>query len=240
MKILLQKDALTNDRLLDSIKRGGHEYQEVTVIPFTEEFLEQVQFVPDAVFGSVKFVEICRKRGYPTFKSFGPVPKLYPSEFWLNCGEQVKWGEIKLARPMFIKPFKEKWFVGQVVNTKEDLQKIQLGQSDDEYNEPVYICETHEIEMEYRFFIINGKIATGSSYKPVQGMITRGSHMRYFVDFLIRNYGVPDTAFAMDIAWANDYRGNPHPYIVELNNFNAAGVYKSDTDLLLQELEKGL
>lgn len=240
MKVLLQNDLLTNERVLNSIKKLGHEYQEVQVIPFTDSFVEEVKFAPDLVFGSVRFVDICRKRGYPTFKSFSPIPRFYPSEFWLNYGKVVKWGELTLDRPMFIKPFREKWFTGQVVNCHEDLGKIQLGYSPNEHDEPIWVCETNEIEMEYRFFIVNGKVATGSSYKPTRGRITPGSHMVEIVNSLIRKFGVPDTAFALDMAWAHDYRGHLSWYIIELNNINAAGVYESDTDALIRELERGV
>jgi len=83
MQFLLQRNIWNEPgyaRLLDSIQQRSS-YEEVELIPFTTEFVQPVQRAPDVIFGSNRFVEVCRGRGYPVFKSFAPDDAFYPGGF---------------------------------------------------------------------------------------------------------------------------------------------------------------
>ena len=98
------------------------------------------------------------------------------------------------------------------------------------------ISSVKKILQEYRFFVIDGKIVTGSSYK-----IGGKPHYAHNVDQSVINYAQemvdmyqPSEAFVIDIALTNDgYK------IIEVNTFNAAGFYNSDiSKIVFSLLEK--
>ena len=180
MHILLQKNIWKEhgyERLIQSIIDIGSErkppylvtYQEVHVSPFTTEFDEPVTKVPDLVFGSGRFINICRDLGYPTLQSFKPIElNLFQRRFWINGeGDAHTWGELKITEPTFIKPFTEKFFTGCVVEDQSDLDKVQLATSfiGDEKDELVWACPIVNIAKEVRFFIAKGCVITASVYR---------------------------------------------------------------------------
>jgi hypothetical protein len=210
------------------------------VIPFTNEFQEEVDFIPDHIFGSTRFVNICRDKKYNTFKSFQPIEDFYPKDLWINGeGVKMKLGEItheNLSYPLFFKPFTEKFFTGKLIEKKSDLDKIQLSTSfiPDENEELIWISPPKNIKVEYRFFIFGGEIATASSYKGT----TKNSRIHpdhdcwNAVKNILSAHGNIDKGFAMDMGFVDgEYK------IVELNNINSSGIYDADTDAFVRYLE---
>lgn len=245
MKILLQSNIWKEyayDRLIDSIHNANVEYQEVGLIPFTEDFQEKVIIEPTVIFGSNRFVNVCRMKGYPTFKSFDPIEEFYPKEFWINGnGEGVKWGDLKIDTPKFIKPKTEKFFTGILVEKQEDLEKIQLATSfiDNENDELIWVADPVRIIKEIRFFIVGGKVITYSQYKE-NGLVKHKElpflevfEAAEMVGLILLNYGSIDDAFVMDLGLTDDNKWS----IVELNNFNSSGLYECNTDAIIRALQ---
>ena len=252
MKLLLQKNIWQEhayDRFIASLDNAGIEFLEVGVIPFTENFPERVDFEPDAIFGSGRFVNICRAKGYPTFPSFDPIEDFYPRYEWVNyCGQQCRYDQLpdvisqalRLQGAQFVKPFTEKFFTGMVIESEEDLEKIQLASSflEDEGAEMVRVSPAVNLGEEVRFFILNGQIISGSVYKD------RGIAKQYRVDEnhpswaaakeIIRKHGEITFGFVMDLGLVNGEEWR----IVELNNLNSSGLYQIDTDAFVNALKQ--
>lgn len=254
MKILLQKNIWNEygyDVFCQALVDADIECQLVGVIPFTDEFTEHIDFVPDLVFGSGRFVNICRSKNFPTFPSFGPIePNLIPLHHWINGeGHSVKWKDIKINSPKFIKPFTEKFFTGLLVESQEDLDKVQLATSfiENEDDELVWIADPKAIKIEVRFFVLYGEIVTGSIYK-INGV---GNHQALNYDHpawkacqdILSDWERedcslkicrPDTidGFVIDLGLVdNEWK------VVELNNLNSAGFYRCDTDAIVRRIK---
>jgi hypothetical protein len=239
MRFLLQKNIWNEpgyDRLLASIARQSF-YEEVELIPFTTEFVQQVQSAPDVIFGSNRFVNVCRDKGFPVFKTFDPGERFYPRRYWLNAaGEYQKLKDLRIDRPVFLKPKTEKFFTGLVVHCQEDLQKIQFASSENEAEEWIWVSDPADIGEEIRFFIIQGKAVTASQYKNrgvAKHQTIPDSHPSWqFVEEVLR-HGTVDSAFVMDVC-----RTPGGWFIVELNNLNSSGLYHCDTDRIVGALEE--
>lgn len=228
-------------RFIDSVANHSIEHEVVDVIPFTETFRQDVDYTPTQVFGSGRFVNICRAKAFPTFKSFHPLEPFYEASLWVNGeGRDMKWGEVPhadLEYPCFIKPYTEKFFTGMVLEAPEDCDKVQLATSfiQDESEEMVRVSPVHDILEEIRFYIIRGTIVSGSAYK-VKGVPRQyrvdGSHPAWQACKDIVSMGVIDEAFVMDLGRTGDAWK-----IVELNNINSAGLYETDTDAIVSALK---
>ena len=134
----------------------------------------------------------------------------------------------------FIRPSHDtKSFVAKLYNIEEmtdwcqTLSKI----NPDEYSQ-VYlstqamVCSEKTIEREYRFFIVDGKVITGSLYKRNGKYKTEECTEKYLYDYVNNaiNIATIADAFVLDVAISE---GNP--YILEINNINSSGLYDIDS-----------
>jgi hypothetical protein len=243
MKLLLQKNIWNEygyERFIQSIEDANVDYEMINMIPFTEDFEEELTFVPAQVFGSTRFVNVAKKKGLNTFPNFKPNAfEMFPKELWINSqGEIKKFGELDIKSPVFLKPFTDKFFTGVVVESNSDLEKIQLSTSfiEDEKEELVCVSDVIKIEQEIRFFVINETVITGSGYKD------RGVGNHFAIDTShpahIAAKGILEkgqslcNGFVMDLGLVGD-----EWKIVELNNLNSSGFYKCNTDAIVNALK---
>ena len=98
----------------------------------------------------------------------------------------------------------------------------------------ILIAPVKEIYTETRFWIVNGRIVTGSEYK-------RGGYTYYtssvdpgaynFTEQAIYQW-TPNQAFVIDIAYTSEgYK------IIEVNNMNSAGLYEANVGKLIEAIE---
>lgn len=249
-KWLIQKNIWNEygyERFIQSMHDNDVDFEEVHVIPFTDTFDKEIDFTPTQIFGSGRFVNICRDRGFNTYKSFKPFEDFYTKHDWINGdGEDMTMGDFRdnynVDYPVFIKPYTEKFFTGLVIDNNEDKEKIQLASSfiEDENAEIIRISPFKAIFQEARFYIINGEIITGSIYK-VNGI---GHHKKLDKDHPaweqcknILAGGFIDDAFVIDLGCLENTQYLSKPYnwkIVELNNINSSGLYECDTDVIVR------
>jgi len=232
--------------LLNSIKDQGVDFEEVHLIPFTENFEIDIDYVPDLIMGSGRFVNVCRKRGFPTFRSFQPFEKFYPECDWINGnGDDVKWGDLPdydFSTPKFVKPYTEKFFTGRVIESVSDLNRVQLATSfiTCDEDELVRVSDAVTINHEVRFYVIGGEIISGSFYKiDREPKHVRIDHIhpawRACENILVS--GFIDDAFVIDLGCFED--GFSYDWkIVELNNVNSSGIYECDTDAIARAFKQ--
>jgi hypothetical protein len=139
---------------------------------------------------------------------------------------------------MFVKPFTEKFFTGLVIESPDDVDKIQLASSfiHDEGDEIVYVTPAVNISEEVRFFVVNDHIVSASVYK------VKGVPKHYRIDEthsawdtcsrILRLWGCIDKAFVIDLGCVDgEWK------IVELNNINSSGLYEIDTDAFARAIK---
>ena len=220
-------------------------FQEVNCIPFTSEFDAEVTQKPDCIFGSGRFVNICRERKYPTFSSFAPIElDIFAREYWINGnGQEMTWKQAKslnITEPLFVKPFTEKFFTGLLIEKSEDFEKVQLASSfiENEDDEKVWVASPVNIITEVRYFVIGGKIITGSVYK-INGIGNHiaidQTHDSYSHCQNLLNNGILRNGMVIDLGSIID--NGLKWKIVELNNLNSAGFYKCNTSAIVNALK---
>lgn len=110
-----------------------------------------------------------------------------------------------------------------------------------EYGDPCGLCgETSvivsplkEILAEYRFFVVDGKVVTGSLYKIRDQVISSESIDPIAFNFANKMLELwqPDRAFVLDIAITSD-----GPKIIEVNNINSSGFYKANIGAIVDSI----
>ena len=227
---------------LESFK-GISELTVVSVIPFTNNLEPDIDFIPDVVMGSGRLVRIARERGWPTFPSFGAVDfSIFESCEWFNGdGWETTIGDFDFKDNdlVFIKPFTEKLCQSGLVDTSRDLMsQLQFTKMYDEIlTEKIWVSEPKQLNDEFRFFIIGGKLITGSLYKQNnEGSYANinSEHLEWLAaQDILNNIMVDNFTGVMDITFC---KTRNHWYIVELNNLNSSGVYHCDYDILAKTL----
>ena len=142
----------------------------------------------------------------------------------------------------FVRPCEDNKDFNGMVYQKEDFEawrKEVLSQpgggpfSDHE----IMISSVKVIDAEYRFFIVDGKVVTYSQYKVGNQVKTSPVVPLDIITFAqdIVDRWQPAKAFVLDIA------STPLGYkVIEVNNFNSAGFYDADVELIIDAIDKSV
>ena len=212
--------------------------------------------LPVYICGGTTLVKIAQKKGW--------IPGAFLNENFNAIKHNEVWGELMLnynaiqstfgdlSKPswitdnskdqFFIRPVNDdKSFAGHV--TTWDAFKIwqkKVIKLRDTYttlnaNTELIVAPIKEIYKEYRFFIVDQKIATHSLYKLGNRVAPRNDFidddLRMFVNQCIWKWQ-PDRAFVIDIAETPDGFK-----IVEINCINSSGFYACDVVALIEAIE---
>lgn len=142
---------------------------------------------------------------------------------------------------LFARPSEDtKSFSGQVFERKNFiywLNKIINAEFNDEFTKDTSIIFSPvvEIECEFRLFVVDGKIVTGSLYKSKDRVLYSQHVDKSALDFANEMIKIwqPDRAFALDVALTPS-----GPKIIEINNINSAGFYAADLPKFVDAIEK--
>lgn len=149
----------------------------------------------------------------------------------------------KLPSYVFLRPIDDsKAFTGMV--KRRDKALSWLSELKDVKEEPfsplhknteILIASAKNIYVEYRFFVIKGKVVTGSMYKRGQRVYADPKVDQEVIDFAQKmvDKWQPAKAFVIDIA--DTEQGFK---VIEINNLNSAGFYASNCQKIIEELEK--
>lgn len=156
-------------------------------------------------------------------------------------------GEARLDDTSFIRPVNDaKFFAGQIIEVEEfqDWQHRVCVLGEDygdklSASTEIQIARPKAIQAEYRFWIVNDRISTGSRYKMGGRVVydrTIDEYIEAFVAMLCdpnsADYWRPESAYVVDVA------GTPDGIkIVELNTINSCGFYAADVPKLVADLE---
>jgi hypothetical protein len=237
MKAFIDSMTFANDGregLVSALKKKGFQVVFGQALPFTNRFVDPPPHDANVCFGSSGFIHRCSYNNLKVYTNFGPNDSggWLPFEpHFLNADAvdmTVSQAQI-LDFPLFVKPHKEKLFTGFTVQSWEELRDVETSCSVDIMDQKVQLSSLKQFGPEARLFYVEGEFVTGSWYKGRKGEISDGPVVN-FVDRLVQKEG-PDAAFVIDIA-----ETDVGLKIVELNNFNAAGLYDSDPVKLAQAL----
>lgn len=140
-----------------------------------------------------------------------------------------------IAEPYFIKSVLPKLLTGQVVEPEERATWFSENTrlKDDDI---LIISQIHNIDAEIRFFIVGGKIVTGSYYRkdkvnrtniPVEDQL-------YKIAQQFSDIWLPHETIVMDICQLRSGEFK----IVEFNSLNSSGLYRCSANKIILSLEE--
>jgi hypothetical protein len=242
--------------LVEAIDKRGSTRHAIGVIPFTDNIvgMDDIDVSgPTMFYGSTRLVEIAGhlpiKPGvFFTHSWFDPqnwVGKrpdlLNESQSYITVGELRKnW----ITEPVFIKSVDPKVLTGMVLES--DNPPISTTISEKEWwlieyehlkdEDRLVISPVQSIEREWRFFIVNGEIVTGSQYKH-DGLLRIREPIAENVWKQVRRMAqewLPSPNIVMDVALMADGSFK----VVEFNCLNSSGFYASPIEPLLEAFER--
>lgn len=235
------------ENFLDACDRQGVNYRIVKIIPFSHQLVpEIIEPNPILAFGSTTLVRITEERGWHpgVFYNSNFNFKVW-SEAWrkniLNYGAKVcafSQMETDLKR-FFVRPCEDlKYFNGTVVEQKSlNAWKEQVLSRSNYLTEgtEVVIAAIKIIYKEFRFFVIDNNLVTGSLYRLGNKLcIDRNIEpdAYRFASKMIELWQ-PARAFVIDIALTeNGYK------IVEVNCINSSGFYAADVSKIVNAMQE--
>jgi ATP-grasp domain, R2K clade family 3 len=142
------------------------------------------------------------------------------------------WGKF-VSEPTFIKSNNVKILTGQVIEPEEHdswLDEHILNPED-----LLCLSPYQKIESEWRFWIVNGKLITGSYYKDNGCRITRKPITKEVWDIAehFSEGWLPNPNIVMDIALL----ANGKYKVIEFNSINSSGFYNSQIRKVVESLE---
>jgi hypothetical protein len=235
-----------DEDIYTTLDGGKIPYTAVKVIPFSSE-LDPIPNVqnPIAVLGSTTLVRIAHKYGWR------------PGVFWdddltaetwikhwghelLNADAQyVRFADLQFEGVKFIRPTEDlKVFSGGLVHWGEFSawkDKVLLYDDGTVTSETMCVVSSPKtIYAEYRFFVVDGKVVTGSRYKIGQRVTSSVQVDQDVWEYAQRmvDQWQPYQGFVIDVA------DTPEGFkIIEVNNLNSSGFYHCDVSKIIQAIE---
>lgn len=139
----------------------------------------------------------------------------------------------------FIRPLHDlKQFHGHVIDAAELVQwvtRLEQGDCEVKGDTKVALSSPKEIQMEWRYFIVGGRIVTGSSYR-FKGQ----PHQKREIDVdviaeaqAMADLWLPHECCCMDVALVDG-----EPRVIEFNCLNASGFYDHDIEAFARAVSK--
>lgn len=216
-------------------------YSLVKAVPIFNVLMEPAPEVqgPVFVYGSTGLGDIAKQHGWqPGYfdanLDYGLMLAHY-GDLALNAGARISSlaDAVPLSGEFFIRPILDnKAFAGEVM-TAEDLAEFRAGVASvaDEpdttvrLTDMVAVAPLVSIAAEYRFFVVKGKVVTGSRYKlgtVVQGSLEIPNEVAAFAQRAADQW-IPNDACALDVAETSEGLR-----VIEVNSANSAGFYACD------------
>lgn len=228
--------------LIEQLERQDTPYTIIGMVPFSGEVITVDGTDPGAITGSVfgcgkgSMKHAARyyawSPGYIEAATYTECLDHY-GEYMLNHDAVV--GKLSDVIPteirFFVRPnADDKSFNGQIMNRSEflDWQRTMVAMEDSSTitkDDIIILASIKPIFAEYRFYIVNGKVITGSLYKTHETVVYAECIDATVIDFAqqMATLYSPSRAFVLDIADTPDgFR------VLETNSISSSGFYAID------------
>lgn len=245
-------------KLIEAIERMEIPHTFCTVVPFCEsdEGIVLESPIPEGsnifCYGSYSLSKHAVRRGYfpgafiSNNSSIDNLIAKYGENMLNHDSVVIRFGDDDELVPnwdtFFIKPNEDtKAFTAEVLSREAFLEfKHRIQAQGEEYSTVtkdtrVVISSPKEIDAEFRFFVVDGKVVTYSMYKSGSTVYYSGRVDEYIVEFaqsMVDLYQ-PDRAFVIDIAITPDGLK-----VIEVNSINSSGLYDIDVQKLVFSIEE--
>lgn len=148
--------------------------------------------------------------------------------------------EIYGEQEWFVRPNQDlKSFKGEIIYARDVHSFCDALEKNVEPLYPdsgAFISTPKKIDWEWRFFVIGGRVITGSTYKIgdrlKQENVDHNGFLRQVAQSFARRW-LPYPCVAMDLCFSDDKF-----HVVEFNSINASGVYACSTENIVLEMSK--
>jgi len=237
----------TEENLLSACHDVGVAYERIRVIPFSDELPEMPDIDgPFVFYGRTTLILNAYKDKKWARGMFYNPETFNPQAYLANYGNMMlnhdaqflkvrdipEYFSSKPDQEWFMRPNDDlKQFTGGVDTTESYLNWIKNIQDDPLLNlDTVFvICSPKEIDAEYRLFIVDGKVITGSMYQP-SGSAYLPMDLIEYAEKAAAIWS-PAPVFVLDIA-----RSNQLYSIIECNCFNGSGFYLSNCSKIVRNV----
>jgi hypothetical protein len=264
----IRDEASYND-FVQALHDLGVPYSIVQVIPFSHNIIPSTFHITGkvVVWGSTTLDSVAKFRGWTpgTYLNENFDQRIWNIKYpCLNAdAEFYEFCQIPTFKgTKFIRPVHDmKVFAGSVVdgeeleNWKESIQRYSDGYTTLRPDTPVSVSSVKDIETEWRYFVVGGKIVTGSQYRRGGNTcIHRDTNVEYepwtFAQKMVDQWQ-PAEAFVLDVATmrlpeCEDIDSCPTFYdgcncfeckVIEINCINSAGFYAADMREVIKAIE---
>ncbi len=233
-------------RLVQALNSLQLEHEFIKLIPFVDDIDVSTKRNDVFVFGAIKLARISRNYGwvpgslmtdnhdYSVYSKYYGEHLLNFDSLVLNANDLWEWDG-----PKFIRPCKDsKDFNGQVFFKEEDWIKDRDLLFHNGFLKPetqIQVASPKNVYREFRFWIVDGKIATASQYKLGKYVVHSDLIDEEAIEFCKRMIDIFQLAkaFIIDVALTDN-----GCKIVECGCINCAGFYNADIQKLLIALEQ--
>lgn len=258
MKFILEDIGDRFSELKNEIDQTGSWYKEIKFIPFSMTFdiaLPDQNYADYFPFSSVNTMLLAKKLGMNVFFTDGKYDytrfaQEYGPDFINPDLTVIKFKSLlDLKGPdIYIRDaYGDNIIKGKVLEGEQEYQMAygqfmnrSMGDKKITDDYPIIISTPKNIVREYRFFVVNNEVITGSMYQESgQYFIKNIDSFDYFsvslfVEKMIERYS-PDKSFVIDIAEMKDGSFK----VVECNCINCSGFYSIDIRQVIRELING-
>lgn len=237
------------ERLIQAVRQRSLPFEIVKVIPFSHELLPE-PIVPDGfviISGSKILSKIAMERGWQPGAMLNDnfdfcVWQEKYRDFLLNDDATIiEFGKLDPTEPIFVRPCSDrKTFTGLIIEPENfrSWQAQILGISDGYATltpETLILSATpKQIFKEYRFFVVDGRVITGSLYRVgAHSQLSRDcdDSARTLAETAAKIWQ-PDSGFTIDIALTP-----VGAKVIEINCLTTSGFYEADVDAIVGALE---
>jgi len=239
--------------LMNALEKQEIPYTVVEVVPSSHEIIPNITADgPIMVWGAITLGRIAAERGWKPGRFMN---HNFDMRVWLEKYQShMLNGDAIFSELGSISEFKGRRFIRPVHDSKlfsgtamswaeiEEWRKKILNVSDGyvslDLTTPVMVSSVKDISLEARFFVVDGQVISGSTYRTLRQILYREVHeypmAHPLLDFAQRMADLwePDKAFVIDVAEVDG-----EPKIIELNCINSSGFYATNVNAVVMAIE---
>lgn len=239
------------DRWLTALKCNGSDYVLIDIVPFSDDLPDVLVDGPAIVYGSTTMIKNAPNKSWRPGVFFNPENfrcstwaekygnNMFNSDGYV-CTLDSLATNLKTDDLFFMRPDNDlKDFSGSVVSKEGILnfyESVSAGGFTFDKTLHVFVAPVKEIHKEWRIFIVDGKPVAWSQYRFRSMLLKSPDVPQRVIDYAQEMASIwsPEKAFVMDIC-ENMYR---ELKILELNCFNASGVYECHVPDIVKAVEE--
>lgn len=234
-------------------KNLGIEFISATAIPFSDELPDVSNDKSTIFYGATRWIDnIYRNNVWNPGVFFNPESIFTKwndkyGEFSINYGanittldefqKELDTKKYKSDHLFFIRPISDqKEFAGQVISAEDMhnwVQSVQTDLSDFGATE-IIVAEPVGIELEWRCFMVNGKVSSATQYRrwnKFKAIPGAPKEVIEFAEERAKDYS-PAPVFVMDIGKSKSL------YVIEIGCFHSAGFYDADVEKIVKDISE--